>query len=158
MLASNTSMNFCRSWGWEQRSPPRNAGSNLDVSSELRRESSLINHHSTTLTQTYRIVSSGRPHQVRVDQGMNCPFPSSSNGRGTWQFVSLQVGPLTDGVLPSTARVATLSAPTAKSLFLSLSLPLVPAHSSLHPPFLYLPPAKELFTFLGLWASECKPN
>ena len=36
----------------------------------------------------------------------------SSIGRSTWQLVSLQVGPLADGVLPSTARAVTLSPTT----------------------------------------------
>jgi len=48
ILASNTSMNFCRMWGCEQRSPPRNAGSSFDVSSELRSESSLNYYHIST--------------------------------------------------------------------------------------------------------------
>ena len=40
----------------------------------------------------YRIVSSGRPHQVTVGHGINCPFPGSLIGRSTWEFVSLLVG------------------------------------------------------------------
>jgi len=40
---------------------------------------------------------------------MNCQFPSSSISRSTWQFVTLQTGPLAKVVLSSMTRAATLS-------------------------------------------------
>ena len=40
---------------------------------------------------------------------MNYPFPSSSISRSTWQFVTLQTGPLAKVVLSSMTRAATLS-------------------------------------------------